>query len=88
MTIEERSCRRNAARGGAGPFGFVPRAKYDHAVAVAWAWRREADRLRSLLEKSGYLYVPLRRFARNPLRGSEIDTSWLDLANQFGLLSR
>ena len=32
-------------------FGFVPRAKYDHAVAVAWAWRREVERLRSLLEE-------------------------------------
>jgi len=30
-----------------------------------------------------YLYVRAASFRSNPLRGSEIDTSWLDFANQF-----
>jgi len=35
-----------------------------------------------------YLYVRAAAFRLNPLRGSEIDTSWLDFANQFSDCSR
>jgi len=75
---------RNAARGGAGPFRIRSsreiRPRRRRRVGLAERGRASAISPRG---KVKYLYVRAAAFRSNPLRGSEIDTSWLDFANQF-----